>query len=119
MQQEPHTSVTDEMRDCIVECINCHSVCTETIRHCLEMGGEHANPNHITLLQDCAEICQTSGDFMLRASELHPRTCEICAEACECCAEDCESFKDDEKMLQCAVACRSCAASCREMAKGS
>jgi hypothetical protein len=31
------------------------------------------------LLLDCAEICQTAANFMLRNSELHSRTCAVCA----------------------------------------
>jgi hypothetical protein len=78
-------------------------------RLCLEVGGEHPAPDHIRLLQDCAEICQTSANFMLRVSDFHGSTCEVCA-------EDCERFTDDEMMQQCAQSCRSCAESCREMA---
>lgn len=80
------------------------------------MGGKHADPRHIHLLQDCAQICQTSADFMLRASPLRGRTCAVCAEVGESCAKECEQFADDEVMQQCAAVCRSCAASCREMA---
>ena len=68
------------------------------------------------MLLDCAEICQTSANFMLRMSDLHGLTCGVCAEVCERCAEDCERFVDDIMMQACAQACRHCAASCREMA---
>jgi hypothetical protein len=108
---------TDEaMQRCIDECINCASICTETIMHCLQMGGEHAEMEHIRLLMDCAEICQTSANFMLRHSELHGRTCAVCAEVCERCEQSCAKFSGDPVMDECADACRSCAQSCREMA---
>jgi hypothetical protein len=116
MDGKTHSMVDERMRTCIEECQNCHSVCTETVTHCLQMGGDHAEPNHIRLLLDCAEICQTSANFMLRMSDLHGETCGVCAIVCERCAEDCERFGDDEMMKQCAEACRSCAQSCREMA---
>lgn len=116
-----HTGTHDQpsaaMRNCIRECQNCHSICLETVMHCLQMGGEHAEPAHIRLMLDCAEICQTSANFMLRASDLHARTCGVCAEVCERCAQDCERFTDDTLMQQCAQACRNCAQSCREMAR--
>ena len=96
--------------------LGCHAICVETVTHCLEMGGKHAEAAHIRLLLDCAEICQTSANFMLRGSDLHGRTCGVCAEVCERCAQDCERFGDDEHMQACAKACRSCAASCRKMA---
>jgi|SRR5579859_1283369 len=111
-----HHGIDDSMRSCIQECTNCHGTCVETVTHCLEMGGKHAEAAHIRLLLDCAEICQTSANFMLRGSDLHGRTCSVCAEVCERCAQDCESFGDDDHMQACAKACRSCAESCRNMA---
>lgn len=111
-----HAQMSQEMRDCIAECQSCHNICLETANHCLSMGGRHAEPAHIRLLLDCAEICQTSANFMLRSSDLHGRTCGVCAEVCERCADDCERFTDDPMMQECAQACRRCAASCREMA---
>ena len=106
-----------EMENCIENCQNCHEVCLETISHCLEMGGEHAKPNHIKLLQDCVQICQTSADFMIRGSEYHAQICGACADVCEACADECESMADGNDFMQrCADACRKCAESCRQMA---
>lgn len=56
------------------------------------MGGRHAEDAHIQLLLDCAEICQTSANFMLRGSELHGRTCAVCADACQRCAASCRQM---------------------------
>lgn len=109
--------LSSEMRQCIEHCMACHAICIETANHCLEMGGKHAEASHIRTLLDCAQICATSADFMLRSSDLHGRTCGVCAEACERCAEHCERMADgDELMLRCAEMCRACAASCRQMA---
>ena len=116
MNQNAGQSMSGEMQQCIQECLNCHSVCLQTVPYCLQMGGEHAAAPHITLPLDCAEICQTSANFMLRGSELHPRTCGVCAEVCQRCAEECERFGDDAQMKTCADACRRCAESCRRMA---
>ena len=101
---------------CIIDCTDCHGMCVETVDHCLQMGGEHAAPDHIRVLLDCAEICQTAADFMLAGSDFQVRTCELCAEICERCAEDCTRFTDDPDMELCAETCRRCAQSCREMA---
>jgi len=108
--------ISAEMRRCIENCSDCHNVCVETIAHCLELGGKHAEAAHIRLLMDCAEICLTSANYMLRGSELHVRTCAVCAEVCERCAESCEALGDDPLMKQCAEICRRCAESCRQMA---
>jgi hypothetical protein len=105
------------VRECIENCSDCHDACTETLAHCLSLGGEHAAPEHIVALLDCAQACDTSRDFMLRGSPLHPLVCGVCAEACERCAASCESIgPDDAVMRNCAEICRRCAESCRAMA---
>lgn len=104
------------MQDCITNCLDCHSVCLATSMHCLEKGGAHAALEHIRLLQDCAQICIASADFMLRGSPMHPMTCGICADICIACADNCSRLADDETMVLCAETCRRCAQSCAEMA---
>jgi hypothetical protein len=116
MKHRPGHALSAEMAQCIDECTDCHRICVSTARHCLEQGGEHAAPGHITVLLDCAAICQTSADFMIRGSDLHGRVCAICAEACNLCAESCEAFGEDKLMQECAEACRRCARSCEQMA---
>jgi hypothetical protein len=111
----PH-QISDEMRECIANCTECHNICVETVTHCLGLGGTHAEADHVRLLLDCAQICAASADFMLRGSDFHKRVCGVCAEVCERCAEDCARFGDDELMRRCAEVCRRCAASCRRMA---
>jgi hypothetical protein len=107
---------TGRMAECIDNCSRCHAICVEMISHCLKKGGKHADPAHIRIMQDCAQICATSADFMLRNSDLHGSTCGVCAEACVLCAESCEALADDDMMRECAELCRRCAESCREMA---
>jgi hypothetical protein len=109
---------SERMQECIDNCSNCHAACLETVIYCLQKGGHHAEESHVRLLLDCAEICQTSANFMLRASDLHPRTCGVCAEVCERCAAECERLGDDAQMKACAQACRICADSCRRMSAG-
>jgi hypothetical protein len=110
-----HTSA--EMQQCIDECTRCHHIRVQMVDHCLELGGKHANPAHIRLLLDCAEMCQTCIDFMLRGSGFQGRTCGLCAELCRACADDCERIADgDQMMLECVDECRRCAESCERMA---
>lgn len=122
MQHGTQHTMSQEMQDCISSCMTCHAVCLETIHHCLQMGGEHASAQHISLLQDCAQICATSADFMLRMSQFHSQTCAACAAVCEACAQECERMATGDGadfMQRCADACRRCAESCRRMASGS
>ncbi len=116
MSQSTGMQMSGEMRQCMQECTNCHNICLETITYCLQQGGKHAEAAHIRLLLDCAEICRTSANFMLRGSDLHGRVCAVCAEVCERCAQSCAQLGDDAQMQACADACRRCAESCRRMA---
>ena len=105
------------LQSCIDECTRCHALCTKTIQYCLEKSGRYAHANHIRLLQDCAEICRASANFMLRGSDLHPNMCGVCAEICDRCARSCEKVGggQDEHMKECAGTCRLCSDSCHYM----
>ncbi len=106
-----------DMEACIQACLDCHRACLATTSHCLNQGGHHAERAHITLMQDCAQICATAADFMIRGSAYHMRVCAVCAEVCEACATDCEKHGEGDAVMQaCAEACRRCAAECRKMA---
>lgn len=114
----PQTITADpKVKQCAELCQECHAVCVETVAHCLEQGGKHAEAEHIGLLMDCAQICLVSGDYMFRGSPRHGLTCGVCASVCEDCAQDCERIDPrDQAMKRCAEICRRCAESCREMA---
>lgn len=104
------------MQQCIQNCLDCHSTCLSTVTLCcLPQGEQHAEAKHVALMLDCAEICQTCANFMLRGSALHMRTCGVCAEVCDMCAMDCQRFAEDAHMQACAEVCRRCAESCRQM----
>jgi hypothetical protein len=115
MTRHPLLEAGGPHAQCIDRCETAHDSCLELVSYCLEQGGRHAAAEHIRLLLDCADICRTSADFMLRGSDFYTRTCGICAEVCERCAEDCARFGDDTMDI-CAANCRKCAESCRQMA---
>lgn len=109
-----HQHHDPKLEACIAECLKCHQTCLHmALTHCLEQGGEHAKPQHIKLMLNCAEICQTSANFMISGSDLHHLTCGICAAVCRKCAESCEAIPG---MEECAKACTSCAETCEAMA---
>src|SRR5947209_5801292 len=67
-----HHPANPNTEDCITHCLDCHHICLEmAMNHCLELGGKHVAPAHFRLMLNCAEICQTSANFMLSGSELH------------------------------------------------
>lgn len=101
------------MQDAIKACLDCHSMCLRmAMTYCLEKGGRHVEQNHLRLMFNCAEMCQTSANFMLSDSPMHGRVCLICAETCEACAESCEQVGE---MRDCVDECLRCAKSCRSM----
>lgn len=110
------TNVGITMQRCIEECLSCYSSCMETIPHCLGMGGEHSKPDHISLMFECARVCQLSAEMMLLNSPRHMDTCRLCSDVCEQCAESCASMNVDPEMAECEHECRRCAESCRQMA---
>jgi hypothetical protein len=112
----PTKPINQDIEGCILECQDCHRVCLDTMQHCLELGGAHAEPEHIQTLLDCAEICATSANLMLRRSALHRLICSACATACARCVETCERSSSDAKMQACAELCRRCAAACQRVA---
>jgi hypothetical protein len=114
--QEAFYVMSDEVKECVQNCLVCFKTCTEVLVKCLKMGGKHAENEHVNLIVDCARICSLNADFMLRNSSYYPQTCGITADISEECAVSCERFKDDF-MKECAKVCRKCAESCREMAK--
>jgi hypothetical protein len=102
-----------KIQSCIDACNRCHQTCLhEAMNHCLESGGKHVEASHFRLMMNCAEMCQTSANFMLSSSEFSGQVCALCAEICEACADNCEQVGD---MDDCVAACRECAQTCREM----
>ncbi len=108
--------MSDEVKACIQDCLDCYKICTETMTKCLSLGGKHAEVWHLNLIIDCSIMCKVNTDFMLRNSTHYPQTCGVTADICDSCAKNCEGF-DDEFMKDCARVCRKCSESCREMAR--
>lgn len=94
---------------------HCHATChSMAMTHCLEMGGEHARPQHLRLMLDCAAICAFTADALGRKSQFHGRFAALCADVCETCAEDCAAIGDMDESV---TACRDCARICRDITK--
>ena len=117
MPHHAEAPISAEMRHCIDLCLACYATSEATKAHCVELGGKHVEPAHLRRMADCARLCLTAADFMLRGSDLHGRICDLSAEACRICADDCERVDPSDPMMQeCAVACRRCAEACEKMA---
>jgi hypothetical protein len=114
----PSLSMTEDIRRCVQACADCHQYCIETIVHCRQHGGAYVDAAHLRSLLDCAEICQTTTDFMLRGSDLSTSLATFCAVVAERCALSCDRLGEDRQLRACAEAGRRCALLCREMARG-
>ena len=64
--------IDEAMHDCITNCSDCHDICMATVQHCLQMGGEHAAPELIRTLLDCAQTCDTSQTDAARLAAAPP-----------------------------------------------
>jgi hypothetical protein len=104
------------MKECIDLCTASHVMCLATANYVANADRSAVPVQLIALLNDCAEICQSTANSMVRASALHTILCRACAEACETCARECERHSGDRQLTHCAATCRQCALSCRQMA---
>ena len=107
-----------DMSKAIQDAHSCHTVCLETIGYCLQQGRRHASPDHIRILIDRAQTCETSADLMTRQSRMRPQVSGISADTSDVCAESCQQTgSSDQTMQRCVGACRAYAASCRPHAR--
>jgi hypothetical protein len=107
--------LSSQVADTIKSLQQCHAICSSmAFTHCLELGGEHARPQHLRLMMDCAALCAFTADALGRKSQFHSQFAALCAEVCETCEKDCEALQD---MDDCVRACRECAQRCRDIAR--
>jgi len=98
---------------------DCESICLRTIQYCQQIGGAHADAAHLQILQDCADICETTAKFASRSSAQQGSVTSACADICELCAVSCEKFSGDAQMKACANQCYLCAAACQQSSASS
>jgi len=104
-----------QLQDSLEKLSACHQMCLSmALTFCLETGGEHARPQHIRLMLDCAGICAFARDAILRKSQFHSGILTLCADICETCGKACAAL---EQMEDCAETCRACAEACRVSAR--
>ena len=109
--------ISPEMRDCIEATSDCYTACAETLNYLLNDLGDIPDLRQLRLVIDCCEVCQTTEDGMLRASELGLMLAAVCVEACEKAAESCRQLDPaDEQLAMCAEVCDHTADCCRRLA---
>lgn len=104
---------------CVEACFDCVQACTVCADACLV---EHEDMRKCVRLNlDCADICDTTGRLLARASHTDApmlrALVEACRLACHACAEECGRHADHmEHCAVCAQACRRCEEACERMA---
>jgi hypothetical protein len=109
--------LSKEMQTCIDACLSCYTRCEEALNHCLQQGGQHADPQMIRTLTDCAEMSRMCAEMMMRMSPMSSEMCAMVARMCDMCADACMRMPDDAMMMRCADSCTECAQACRAMMK--
>ena len=113
MSQQPsdESMLSNQMADCIQDCLNSHAVCLDTAMSLLQKGNHYADP--VRMLLDCSEVCATNAHFLMRNSPVYGSVLQPCAQVCTHCAEVCDEIGETD----CANACRASATCCEQMAK--
>ncbi len=111
IQSGKSTQSGNNMEQCIQDCIACYQECISSIPYCLTQGGKHAEAKHITLMLECADLCNLSARSMHLKGQFAFELCQLCAKVCDECAKSCKATD----MQKCADVCRKCAESRRNM----
>lgn len=109
------TPGTKEMQACIDACQKCAQDCYECFQECLNEPDLTGRKNCISMLIECAMMCQMSVATMAMSGKFAKLHCQLCAQLCDQCAQECAIFKDTH-CQECAKLCRTCAELCRNMA---
>lgn len=99
-------TISKEVQECIDACRDCQKCCVA-----LETSGG-VDARTIQTAKDCAEICQTCSNFVLRDSRYAADIRKLCAEVCKACASACDKVSRGSIGKECAAACQRCAQAC-------
>jgi hypothetical protein len=101
------------VEDCMAACHQCRDACLSmatTIDLSADHSGRNADPFRILI--NCAEICQTTSNFLKSGSPFSSIICQACAQICFACADSCVTVGG---MADCVHACRQCGQQCQRL----
>jgi hypothetical protein len=99
-------TISREIQQCVEACRECKKCCAALATS----GG--LDSRTIGMVKDCAEICKTCSNLVLRESHFSANISKLCAKACKDCAAACEKASQSGIAQDCAAACRHCAEAC-------
>ena len=92
----------------------CVDACNTCAVACLDEENASKMKNCIKMDLDCAEICQTSINFITRDSLYTKEILQMCFKLCEACALECGIHTGMEHCVKCAERCKQCANECKK-----
>src|SRR6266487_5694265 len=98
-EERERVGISPQVRACIDATSYCDTACTETLTYSLDSESDLFDQRHLRLLIDCCEVCQTTQNILLRASELSVMLSAVCAEACEKVAAHCRHLDSSDEQL--------------------
>ena len=104
---------------CVEACFDCVQVCSVCADACLLEDEDMRKCVRLNL--DCADVCDTTGRLLARASHTDAAMLraqvEACRLACKACGDECAKHAEHmEHCAVCAEACRRCEQACERMA---
>lgn len=115
-QNEQINRLSINMEEAIRNCLECFRVTTSCLQYCLDRGDRYSDQRNITLLKECADICEIAASFMVESSDFSHDVCGICARICDLCGDSCYDLDSHDPIMKaCMTACKNCADSCRNM----
>lgn len=99
-----------EAERCIDALQACYAVCMRSVSYGYVKESGPLQEEHVRLMIDCAEMCQTAANFLIRESDHYLRICREAAEICKDLVSSCEGVDGMEGILS---ICDECVSACR------
>lgn len=94
---------------------DCARVCNQCAVACLNEKDPGMLAACIKTDLDCATLCHTTATFLERGSGDADAVLSVCGVVCDHCADECEKHSHMEHCRICAEICRQCAEACQQM----
>jgi hypothetical protein len=106
----PPSAASADKQSAVASALHCARTCYEmAMSQARQPGGKPLEVEHLALMLNCADLCETTARFLINDSPVQARVAGVCAEVCQECARHCERVND---MNECVDACRACAVDC-------
>ena len=77
------TNATDKYQTCIDACAKCTQACYECLKACFNEPDAATRKNCMSILLECALICQQALAYMSMDAQYSMDLCKLCATICD------------------------------------